>query len=288
MNDLQDRAALNNGVAMPWLGLGVFMINDARQLATAVHSALQSGYRSIDTADIYGNESGVGEAIKASGLARDELFITTKLWNERQAEGYEASIKAFANSLKRLGLDRLDLYLIHWPIEGKSVAAWRAMIKLYQEGLVRAIGVSNFSAAQIEELVAATGVVPAVNQIELHPLRSQKPLLGYCRSQGIQVEAYCPLMRGQLFSLQPILDVAARTGKTPAQVVLRWELQNGVVVIPKSVHPDRICENPGIFDFSLSAPEMALLDTLKRDQTVLPPPPRTSSQKIEQIQGGLA
>lgn len=271
---LTDSTILNNGVKMPWLGLGVFMISNPAELTAAVESALQTGYRSIDTADIYGNEKGVGEAIRASGLPRQELFITTKLWNERQAEGYDASLKAFENSLLRLGLDYLDLYLIHWPIEGKSVAAWRALVKLYQDGRTRAIGVSNFSAAQIDELIQATGIVPAVNQIELHPWRSQKPLLAYCREKGIQAEAYCPLMRGRISEVPNLAEIAARYGKTPAQIVLRWELQNGVVVIPKSVHAARIRENSEIFDFSLTQSDMAAIDVLNRDMTVLPPPPK--------------
>lgn len=271
---LSDSTTLSNGVKMPWLGLGVFMVSDPVELTTAVKSALQTGYRSIDTADIYGNEKGVGEAIRASGLPRQELFITTKLWNERQAEGYDASLKAFENSLERLGLDYLDLYLIHWPIEGKSVAAWRALVKLYQDGRTRAIGVSNFSAAQIDELIQATGIVPAVNQIELHPWRSQKPLLAYCQEKDIQVEAYCPLMRGRISEVPMLAEIAVRYGKSPAQIVLRWELQNGVVVIPKSVHAGRIRENSEIFDFSLNLSDMAAIDALNRDMTVLPPPPK--------------
>lgn len=271
---LNNSTTLNNNVKMPWLGLGVFMVSDPSELTAAIAAALQAGYRSIDTADIYGNEKGVGEAVRASGLSRQDLFITTKLWNERQAEGYDASLKAFDNSLKRLGLEYLDLYLIHWPLEGKSVAAWRALVKQYQDGRTRAIGVSNFSESQIDELIEATGIVPAVNQIELHPWRSQKPLLAYCRDKGIQVEAYCPLMRGRISEVPILTEIANRYNKTPAQVVLRWELQNGAVVIPKSVHAGRIRENTEIFDFSLNSADLALVDALNRDMTVLPPPPR--------------
>ncbi|HBP38539.1 MAG TPA: aldo/keto reductase [Clostridiales bacterium] len=272
IRSIADSAVLNNGIRMPWLGLGVFLITDPAELTAAVSTALQIGYRSIDTADIYGNEQGVGDAIRVSGLAREDLFITTKLWNERQAEGYEASLKAFENSLKKLSLDYLDLYLIHWPIEGKYVTAWRALIKLYQEGRARAIGVSNFSAAQIDELIQATGVVPAVNQIELNPLRSQKPLLAYCQDKGIQVEAYRPLLRGLLGEVPSLAEIAARYGKTLAQIALRWALQNGAVVIPKSVHAERIRENADIFDFVLSPADMAAIDALNRDQSFSPPP----------------
>ena len=274
IKSIADSTTLNNGIKMPWLGLGVFMVNNSEELVAAADAAFAAGYRSIDTADIYGNEKGVGEAIRASGLAREDLFITTKLWNERQAEGYEASLKAFDKSMQKLGLDYLDLYLIHWPIEGKSVTAWKALVKLYQDGRARAIGVSNFSPEQIEDLIQATGIVPAVNQIELHPWRSQKPLLAYCQGKGIQVEAYCPLMRGRLNEVPALTELAARYGKSPAQVVLRWELQNGVVVIPKSVHAGRIRENAGIFDFTLAPADMAAIDALNRNQTVLPPPPK--------------
>ncbi|HAL74861.1 MAG TPA: aldo/keto reductase [Clostridiales bacterium] len=276
---ISDRATLNNGVQIPWLGLGVFMADDPAELSAAISSAVQSGYRSIDTADIYGNEETVGRAIRNCGVPRSELFITTKLWNEWQAEGYEASLKAFDRSLKRLGLSYLDLYLIHWPIEGKSVTAWRALVKLYQEGLVRAIGVSNFSGQQIDELIQAAGITPAVNQIELHPLRSQKPLLAYCQQHNIQVEAYCPLMRGRFQEVAVLAGLAQKYGKTPAQIVLRWEIQCGAVVIPKSVHADRIRENADIFDFELNPADMAVIDSCNRDQTVLPPPPEDLRSK---------
>lgn len=272
--NIAETVTLNNGVRMPWLGLGVFMANDPAELDNAIRAALHTGYRSIDTADIYGNEKAVGTAIRSSGMPRDSLFITTKLWNARQAEGYEASLKACDVSLQKLGLDFVDLYLIHWPIEGKSVAAWKALIKLLDQGKTRSIGVSNFSEAQIEELIAATGVIPAVNQIELHPWRSQRPLLSYCQAKGIQVEAYCPLMRGR-FSEEPVIgEIARRCNRTPAQILLRWSLQNNVVVIPKSVHAERIAENAVIFSFELDQQDMAALNALNRDQTVLPPPPK--------------
>ncbi len=272
-NSIQDKVRLNNGVEMPWLGLGVFMIEDFADLSYAINAAFESGYRSIDTAAIYGNEAGVGQAIRASGLDRQELFITSKLWNEPQTQGFDACLQACESTLDRLGLDTLDLYLIHWPQKGFIVEAWRALVKLMNDGKVRAIGVSNFSAGQIDELIEATGIVPAVNQVELQPWNTQKGLLDDCRSKGIQVEAYCPLMRGRFHEIPELAAIAARYKKTIAQVILRWDLHNGVIVIPKSTHARRIAENADIFDFELAAEDLKAIDDLNRDQTVLPPPP---------------
>ncbi len=270
IRNMKDCTTLNNGVKMPRLGYGVWQVENPKELDGGVKSALRNGYISIDTAFIYGNEAGVGKAIKESGMARNDLFITTKLWNEQQRNGYEACLKAFETSRKALGLEVLDLYLIHWPQKGKIVEAWKALIKLYNEGHARAIGVSNFHPHHIEEIIQATGVVPAVNQVELHPWLSQKPLLAYCEGKGIQVEAYSPLMTGHLGEVAELAPIAAKYGKTTAQVVLRWDLQNGIVIIPKSVHENRIAENCNLFDFELTEADMAAIDALNRNHRFLP------------------
>ena len=204
---------------------------------------MKAVYASFDTADAYGNEEEVGKAIRNSGIPREKLFITTKLWNARQREGYEASLKAFEASRKRLGLEYLDLYMIHWPIEGKYIESWKALIKLYREGLIRAIGVCNFKIHHLEDIIGETGIVPAVNQVELHPWLTQKPLIQYCENKGIQVEAYSPLMSGHLGEVAELSALAQKYGRTPAQLVLRWDLQNNIIVIPKSSHQNRIIEH---------------------------------------------
>lgn len=274
IESIKDCVTLNNGVKMPWLGLGVWQVNDPDELDGAVRAAINCGYMSIDTAAAYGNEREVGQAIRASGVPRESLFITTKLWNAQQVKGYEASLAAFETSRTLLGLDYLDLYLIHWPVPRKMkyVEAWKALINLQQEGLARAIGVCNFHIHHLAELEQETGIIPAVNQVELHPWLNQRPLVEYCRSKGIQVEAYSPLLSGHLREVKELAPIAARYRKTPAQVVLRWDLQNGVVCIPKSVHANRIQENAGIFDFVLSAEDMAAIDALDRGHRFLPDP----------------
>jgi diketogulonate reductase-like aldo/keto reductase len=269
---IQDRAALNNGAEMPWLGLGVWQIDNPGELDGAVKAAVAAGYRSIDTADIYGNEAGVGRAVRECGIPREELFITTKLWSADQAKGYDAVLRAFEASRKRMGLEYLDLYLIHWPIQSKFVEAWRAMVKLCRDGLVRAVGGSNFHIHHIEEAFDATGVMPAVDQVELHPWLTQKPLIEFCRAKGVRVEAYSPLANGHLREIPGLDGIAAQYGKSPAQAVLRWNLQNGVVVIPKSVHRARILENAAIFDFELTMQDMAAIDALNRDRRFFPDP----------------
>jgi methylglyoxal/glyoxal reductase len=269
---ITDTVKLNNGVDMPRLGYGVWQVEDPAELDNGVKAAIRNGYISIDTAWIYGNETGVGKAIRESGVPRESLFITTKLWNQHQRDGYEAILKAFDVSRKNLGLDVVDLYLIHWPQKGKIVEAWKAMIHLYRQGYARAIGVSNFQIHHLETIMEATGVVPAVNQVELHPWLSQKPLLAFCQEKGIQPEAYSPLMTGHLKEAKELVPIAAKYGKTPAQVVLRWDLQNGVVIIPKSVHENRIRENCELFDFELSAGDMAAVDAMNRNHRFLPNP----------------
>ncbi len=270
---IHETTKLYNGVEMPWLGLGVYKIDQPATLTGAIEAAFKAGYRRIDTASVYENEQGVGQAIRRLGIGRDSIFITSKLWNDHQKEGYDASMQAFEDSLERLGMDYLDLYLIHWPQNGYSVTAWKALIKLLQDGRIRAIGVSNFSPAQIDELAEATGILPAVNQIERHPWRRQQPLIDYCRSKGIQVEAYSPLMRGRFHELSELAAIAARHDKTMAQIILRWDLQTGVAVIPKSSHAERIRENADIFDFELSPTELEAINALDQDRSILGPPP---------------
>ncbi|MFF2060703.1 aldo/keto reductase [Streptomyces sp. NPDC058200] len=262
---------LNNGVTIPQLGFGVFQVDDARS-TDAVLTALEAGYRSIDTAAAYRNETGVGRAIASSGLSRDDLFITTKLWNDDQ--GYESALAAFDASLDRLGLDHVDLYLIHWPTpaRGLYLDTWRAMEKLLADGRARSIGVSNFQPAHLQRVLDETGVAPAVNQIELHPALQQAELRDFHAQHGIASEAWSPLAQGAVLEEEAITEIAGRHEKTPAQVVLRWHLQLGNVVIPKSVTPARIRENIDIFDFELSAGDMDALATLDRGLRTGPDP----------------
>ncbi|MGG3871868.1 aldo/keto reductase [Brevibacillus laterosporus] len=266
---LADCTVLQNGVKMPWIGLGVWRVDDGAQVVHAVKTAIQHGYRSIDTAMIYKNEEGVGQAIAEAGVPREELFITTKVWNSDQ--GYDTTLAAFDESLKKLGLDYLDLYLIHWPGTDKYADTWKALEKLYKDGKVRAIGVCNFHKHHLEELMKTAEVKPMVNQIELHPLLSQKELLTYCKQNNIQVEAWSPLMQGNLD--HPVLaKLAQKYEKTPAQIVLRWHLQNGVVIIPKSVKEHRIKENAALFDFALSDEDMGRINDLNQNQRFGPNP----------------
>ncbi|MFE3152539.1 aldo/keto reductase [Streptomyces sp. NPDC059218] len=262
---------LNNGVEIPQLGFGVFQVPDD-QTTAAVSSALEAGYRSIDTAAIYGNETGVGRALAASGIAREELFVTTKLWNADQ--GYDATLRAFDTSLTKLGLDHLDLYLIHWPAPARDLyrESWKAIEKLVAEGRVRAAGVSNFQPAHLDRLIAGSELVPVVNQIELHPGLQQSELRAFHAQHGIATEAWSPLAQGAVLKDEAITTIAARHGKSPAQVVLRWHLQLGNIVIPKSVTPARIRENLDVFDFTLTNDEMATIATLDRDLRTGPHP----------------
>lgn len=272
MSNIQDCTVLNNGVRMPWLGLGVWQVTNPKELDFAVKTALKYGYAAIDTADIYGNEKEVGRAIRESGVPREDVFVTTKLWNARQREGFQAVLKAFETSRKRLDMDYVDLYMIHWPIKGKYVESWKALLKLYEQRVVRAIGVCNFNIHHLQDIIRETGVVTAVNQVELHPWLNQQPLVDYCASQGIQVQAYSPLMNGHLGEVPEIVPIAKKYGRTPAQIVLRWNLQRKIAVIPKSVHEERILENSKIFDFSLSEEDMAAILALNRNQRFLPDP----------------
>jgi 2,5-diketo-D-gluconate reductase A len=263
---------LNNGVSMPQLGFGVFQV-PAEETAETVAEALRAGYRSIDTAKAYGNEEGVAKAIRESGIAREDLFVTTKLWNDDH--GYDQTLRAFDASLARLGLDHLDLYLIHWPTPKRDtyVETWRAFEKLQADGRVRAIGVSNFQPAHLRRLVDETGTVPAVNQIELHPFLQQAELRGTHRDLGIATEAWSPLAKGgDLLGEQAIVELADKHGATPAQVVIRWHLQLGNVVIPKSATPARIRENLDVFGFALDDEDVARLSTMERGMRTGPNP----------------
>ncbi|OLT12435.1 oxidoreductase [Pseudonocardia sp. CNS-139] len=254
---------LNNGVVMPRLGLGVFRITP-EEAAVTLPAAFAAGYRSIDTAPLYGNERAVGEVVARCGIPRDQLFVTTKLGNG--AHGYDAALRAFDASTQQLGLDQVDLYLIHWPLPRRDryVETWRALEKLLADGRTRAIGVSNFQIAHLERLAAETGTVPAVNQVELHPWFAQDELRAYHAAHGIATIAWGPLARGTDLLGEPLLaEIARRNGRTIAQVLLRWQIQLGNTAIPKSARPERIAENIGIFDFVLSAEDMARLATLE-------------------------
>ncbi|MFF4081996.1 aldo/keto reductase [Streptomyces sp. NPDC001777] len=262
---------LNNGVTMPQLGFGVFQVPDEETTA-AVASALEAGYRSIDTAAIYGNERGVGKALAASGIPREELFVTTKLWNEDQ--GYDRASAAFDASLDKLGLDHVDLYLVHWPAPDRDlyVQTYKALEKILADGRARAIGVSNFQVSHLRRLMEHTGITPAVNQVELHPGLQQKALRAFHAEHGIATEAWSPLAQGAVLDDQAIVGVAEAHGVTPAQVVLRWHLQSGNIVIPKSVTPARIRQNLDVFGFRLTDADMTAVAGLDRDLRTGPDP----------------
>ncbi|MEU6266751.1 aldo/keto reductase [Saccharopolyspora shandongensis] len=263
---------LNTGAPMPQLGYGVFQV-PADQVVEPVLAALQAGYRSIDTAAVYGNEEGVGKAIADSGLKREELFVTTKLWND--AQGYDSALKAFDESLTKLGLDHLDLYLIHWPVASKDkyVETWKALQQLHADGRAKAIGVSNFQVPHLRRLLDETDVVPAVNQIELHPNLPQAELRAFHAEHGIATEAWSPLGQGKgLLDDAALAALAEKYGKSPAQVVLRWQIQLGNIAIPKSVTPSRIKENLEVFDFELADDDVAAITALKTGVRVGPDP----------------
>ena len=268
--NLQATTTLHNGVNMPWFGLGVFKVEEGPELVNAVKAAIQHGYRSVDTAAIYGNEEGVGQGIRESGVAREELFVTSKVWNADL--GYESTIKAYETSLAKLGLEYLDLYLIHWPVAGKYKEAWRALETLYKEGRVKAVGVSNFQVHHLEDLMQDAEIKPMLNQVEYHPRLTQKELHAYCKAQGIQLEAWSPLMQGQLLDNPILQEIAEAHGKSVAQIILRWDLQHEVVTIPKSVKEARIVENANIFDFELAAEDVAKLDALNKGHRYGPDP----------------
>ncbi|WP_270607895.1 aldo/keto reductase [Bacillus mobilis] len=274
MKNLQSKTKLHNGVEMPWFGLGVFKVEEGPELVEAIKAAIKAGYRSIDTAAIYGNETAVGEGIRAgieaTGISREELFITSKVWNADQ--GYEETIAAYEESLKKLKLDYLDLYLVHWPVEGKYKDTWRALETLYKEKRVRAIGVSNFQIHHLQDVIKDAEIKPMINQVEYHPRLTQKELQAFCKEQGIQMEAWSPLMQGQLLDNETLQTIAEKHGKTTAQVILRWDLQNGVITIPKSTKEHRIIANADVFNFELTKEDMEKIAALNENHRVGPDP----------------
>ena len=258
--NLRSRIRLNDGNEMPVLGFGVWQAAPGKETRRAVGYALDVGYRLIDTAKLYGNERDVGAAVRESGIPREEIFVTTKLWNDDH--GYEPALRAFERSRREVGLDYVDLYLIHWPVPRIRHESWKALLRLREEGLVRSIGVSNYTIRHLEELLPATPIPPAVNQVEFHPFLYQRELLDYCQGRGIEVEAYSPLARGRRMKDPVLVEVAGRYARTPAQIMIRWALQQGLVVIPKSVRPERIRENATVFDFELTPDDMKRLNSL--------------------------
>jgi methylglyoxal/glyoxal reductase len=270
LKNLQSTKTLHNGIKIPYVGLGVYQMKDPSETVQAVRTAIKSGYRSIDTAAIYDNEESVGQGVKEGGVAREELFITSKVWNSDQ--GYDTTLKAFETSLKKLDMDYLDLYLIHWPVEGKYIDTWKALERLHSEGLVKSIGVSNFHQHHLEDLMKNSNEKPVLNQIELHPRLNQEKIREFCASQNIAVEAWSPIAQGRVLDEPTLNHIAEKHEKSAAQVILRWHLQNDVIIIPKSVHESRIKENADLFNFELSLEEMNQINGLNLDERFGPDP----------------
>jgi diketogulonate reductase-like aldo/keto reductase len=258
--DINTSIMLNNGVEIPLVGLGVFRSPAGRTTRKAIEYAFKTGYRHIDTAHIYGNEADVGKAVASSGIPRQEIFVTTKLWNAHQ--GYDSTLKACEQSLRKMKLDFVDLYLMHWPVQDLRLESWKAMEKLLAEGKCRSIGISNFMVHHLEELLKNSDVVPAVNQIELSPYNylQRRDLIELCDSRNIVIEAYSPLTKGRKLNDPQLVAIAGKYGKTPAQILIRWALEKRFVVLPKSVNRERIIENASVFDFSLSPEDLKILD----------------------------
>ena len=263
IRDISTCWELANGVKMPYLGLGVYKAKNGEEVINSINYALNAGYRLIDTAAFYKNEEGVGEGIKRGNVVREDLFVTSKLWIDDQ--GRDETRKAFEDSLNRLGLEYLDLYLIHWPVPGKYLDSWKVLQELYSEGKVKAIGVSNCLQHHLGSIEELGGVQPMVLQNEFHPRLIQQELIDYCKKNDIQYQAWSPLMRGDILNNKLIEKIAGKYQKSVAQIVLRWDLQKGVASIPKSVHKKRIIENSEIFDFSLNAEEVAGIDSLENN-----------------------
>lgn len=260
VRSLQDTVTLHNHVKMPYIGLGVYKMIDEEEAAKAIEYALDVGYRSIDTAKLYENEHVVGEVVRQSSVGRENIFITTKVWNDDQ--GYDSTLRAFERSLQQLNMEYIDLYLIHWPVKEKYKETWKALERLYDEKLVRAIGVSNFQIHHLEDLATHANEKPVINQVELHPRLSQEELRKYCKKNQIAVEAWSPIGRGRLLDEPTLNHIAKKHSKTPAQVILRWHLQNDIIIIPKSVKQERIKENADLFNFELSMNDMNEIDAL--------------------------
>lgn len=261
---------MNNGIEMPYLGLGVYLSEDGQEVVNMVKWALEAGYRHIDTASVYDNEAGVGQGVEESPVSREDIFMVSKVWNSEQ--GYDSTLKAFDDSLDRLKMDYLDLYLVHWPVAGKYKDTWKALERLYREKRIRSIGVSNFMQHHLEELLKSAEIVPMVNQMEFHPFLVQQDLMDFCKTNHIQYEAWAPMMQGRIFGMDSFQELAAKYHKSIAQIVLRWDLQKGVITIPKSSKRERIVGNADIFDFELSEEDVAYLDRLDRGQRFGPDP----------------
>lgn len=267
---LESKVTLNCGIQMPVLGLGTFQSETGKTTQDAVRWALEAGYRHIDTAAAYRNEQDVGIAIHNSGIPREQIFVTTKVWNSSQ--GYDPTLRAYDESLQRLGMEYIDLFLIHWPIKATHLDTWRALSRLYQEGRCRAVGVSNYMVKHLQQLQEISPVVPAVNQFEISPFGAHRVLVDYCQGKGIQVESYSPLARGRKLDDPLVARLAHKYEKSPAQILIRWGLQKGFVVIPKSVHRERIFENADVFDFFIQTEDMRLLDGLDENLRTINPP----------------
>ncbi|MBN1487091.1 MAG: aldo/keto reductase [Anaerolineae bacterium] len=267
---IKDTVTLHNGVEMPRFGLGVYQTREGQEIENAVRWALEAGYRSIDTAAFYGNEAGVGKAVRESGIPREEIFITTKVWNIDQ--GYDKTLAAFETSLKKLAMDYIDLYLIHWPVRGMYPKTWNALETIYKSGKARAIGVSNFLNYHLEALANTAHIVPMVNQVEFHPYLQQVELQAYCQEHNIQVEGWRPIMGGKVLDIPELVAIGEKYNKSAVHVTLRWMLQLGVVMIPKSSQKRRIQDNANIFDFELSAEDMEIINSLDRDHRTGPHP----------------
>jgi diketogulonate reductase-like aldo/keto reductase len=263
---LQSKVILNNGIAIPQLGLGVYQAHSGGETLNAVLHALKTGYRHIDTAAFYRNESDVGDAIIKSNVGRDDIWITTKLWND--AHGYDSTVRACLESLSNLNVKVIDLYLIHYPVKDLRQESWRALETLYEEGKCRAIGVSNYTMRHITELLGTCKIKPAVNQVEFHPYLYQKELLDFCRSQNIALEAYSPLTKGRRLDDPKLNALAKNYSKSPAQILIRWALQHELIVIPKSSKPRRIDENASVFDFEISPNDMEVLNSFHENLRV--------------------
>lgn len=268
INSIHDTVVLNNGIAMPRLGLGLYKVDDGSEIERAVAWALEAGYRSFDSAQLYGNEQGLGRAL--GGVDRDSVFVTTKVWNSHH--GRDKAVRACEESLHRLGMDYVDLYLIHWPVPGRYLETWQALEELYRRGLCRAIGVSNFNIHHLEDVLKIASVKPAVNQVEFHPRLVQAEMHDFCRSKNIQLEAWRPLMGGSVRDIPLIDELSKKYGKTASQIVIRWHLQKDIIVIPKSVHRERIFENVDVFDFTLSNYDIKAIDSLSQNMRLGPDP----------------
>lgn len=266
ISNISDSAKLNNGIDIPYLGFGLYLTEPGKEAQKAVHFALNAGYRHIDTAKFYNNENDVAKAIKESRISRENIFITTKLWNDDQ--GYERTFKAFEKSLKELETGYIDLYLLHWPVPGKRLESWKALEKLYKEGKIKSIGVSNFTIKHLKEFLDNCEIIPAVNQVEFSPYLYQKELLEFCNQNNIQLEAYSPLTRARKLNDKRLIQIAEAYSKTPAQILIRWALEHEVVVLPKSSHEARIKENADVFDFQISEDDMNTLDSMSENLRV--------------------